>query len=95
MIYALLISIKIMLVNQLKKKILSLITLSFFFFMLSILTTSLLSYFIQIYTFSSVSISTSEIFIFIISFNDVETILKLLTLLIAALQYSFSSLQSS
>jgi len=74
MIYALLISIKIMLVNQLKKKILSLITLSFFFFMLSILTTSLLSYFIQIYTFSSVSISTSEIFIFIISFNDVETI---------------------
>ena len=91
MIYALLINIKIILADQLKKKILLLIILSFFFFMLSIFTTSLLSHLIQIYTFSLISTSTSEIFISAVSFNDVKTILKLLTLLIIILQCSSSS----
>ncbi len=93
MIYASFISIKIMLINQLKKKILLLITLSFFFLMLSIFTTSLLSYLIQIYTFLSASTSALKIFIFTVSFSDVKTILKLLISLIIALQHSSSSLQ--
>ncbi len=82
-----------MLADQLKKKISLLITLSSFFFMSSIFTTSSSSYLIQIYTFSSASMSTSEIFIFTVSFSDIKTILKLLTSLIAALQHSSFSLQ--
>jgi len=74
-----------MLANQLKKKISLLITLSFFFLILSIFTTSSLSYLIQIYTFSSTSTSTSEIFISAVFFSNVEIILKLLTSLITAL----------
>jgi len=62
--------------------------------MSSIFTTSSSSYLIQIYTFSSASTSASEIFIFTVSFSDVEIILKLLISLITALQYSSSSLQS-
>jgi len=81
--------------DQLKKRISSLIILSFFFLMSSIFTTSSLPHLIQIYTFSSASASTSEIFISAVSFSDVKTILKLLTSLIAALQHSSSSLQSS
>jgi len=81
-----------MLANQLKKRILLLIILSFFFFILSILTTSSSSYLIQIYTFSLILMSTLKIFISAVSFSDVEIILKLLTLLITALQYSSSSL---
>ncbi len=77
MIYALLINIKIMLADQLKKKISLLIILSFFFLMSSIFTTSSLSYLIQIYTFSSASMSILEIFISAISFSDVKIILKL------------------
>ncbi len=95
MIYALLINIKIILADQSKKRILLLITLFFFFLMSSIFTTSSLSHLIQIYTFSSVSASASEIFIFAVFFSDVETILRLLTSLITTLQYSSSSLQSS
>jgi len=95
MIYASLINIKIMLANQLKKRISLLITLFFFFLISSIFTTSSLSHLIQIYTFSSTSASASEIFTFAVSFSNVKTILKLLTSLIAALQYSSSSLQSS
>ncbi len=94
MIYASFISIKIMLADQLKKKISLLIILSFLFFMSSIFTTSSSSHLIQIYTFSSASALTSEIFIFTVFFSDVKTILELLTSLIAALQCSSFSLQS-
>ncbi len=83
---------KIMLTNQLKKKISLLITLFSLFLILLIFTTSSSSYLIQIYTFSSASTLTSEIFIFTVSFSDVKTILKLLTSLIIILQHFFSFL---
>ncbi len=94
MIYTSFINIKIMSADQLKKRISSLIILSFLFFMSSIFTTSSSSYLIQIYTFSLASASASKIFIFTVSFSDVKTILELLTSLITALQCSSSSLQS-
>jgi len=80
--------------DQLKKKILLLIILFSFFLMSSIFTTSSSSHLIQIYTFSSISASTSEIFTLTVSFSDVKTILKLLTSLIIILQHFSSSLQS-
>ncbi len=84
---------KIISADQLKKKISLLITLFSFFLISSILTISSLFHLIQIYTFSLTSASTSEIFIFTVSFSDVETILELLTSLITVLQYFSSSLQ--
>jgi len=84
---------KIILADQLKKKISLLITLFSFFLISSILTTSSLFHLIQIYTFSLTSASTSEIFIFTVSFSDVETILELLTSLITVLKHFSSSLQ--